>query len=197
MHKLGLIAEDELQLRYEALGFDEDNAGMMVEFTKAYNADDVTEAELEIIGLTRATVVNMFDDGILTEEEATEMLITMGLSENAASLFIEQRKLERERFERNAIIENIVQLAGGGHINVDFAQDSLLGIGLTATEVALAVQRILRNRSGRDRLPTLAQINKMHAGEIINDEEWHEALAGLGFSDVWIERIGRLTPAEA
>lgn len=197
MHKLGLLTEDELQLRYEDLGFAADNAGLMVEFTKAFNSREPSDAELEIQGLTRSTVLSMFEDGIFTEDEAIGVLTALGLSPEAADLFVSQRILEAERSDRKFLIENIIRLAGGGHINLDRAQDSLAGIGLTVTEIALAVQRILASRGSRDRLPTMAQINKMLSSDIIDEEAWTEAMGGLGFSDVWIERLGQLTTTEA
>jgi len=135
----------------------------------------------------------MFDDGILSKGETETALLDLGISSAATDLFITQRVLERERSTRAALIENVVRLAGGGNISLDAAQDGLAGLGLTATEVALAVQRILRNRDARDRLPTLAQLDKMRAKDIVDDEQWQEAMAGLGFSDVWITRLGKLT----
>ena len=193
MHRLGLIDEEGLQLRYEDLGFAPDNAALMVEFTKEFNREDPTEDETELAGLTRGTILGMFDDGILNEDETKTALLDLGISEAATELFIVQRKLELERSNRTALIENIIRLAGGGHISLATAQDGLAGLGLAATEIAIAVQRILRNRDARDRLPTLAQLDKMKAQDIVTDEQWEEAMAGLGFSDVWIGRLGKLT----
>ena len=192
MHRLGLIDEEQLQLRYEDLGFAPDNASLMVEFTKEFNKEDPTEDEIELAGLTRGTILGMFDDGILNEDDTKTALLDLGISEAAADLFITQRKLELERANRTTLIENIIRLAGGGHISLDRAQDGLAGLGLTATEVAIAVQRILRNRDARDRLPTLAQLDKMRAKDIVTEAQWQEAMSGLGFSDVWIDRLGKL-----
>ena len=192
MHKLGLLDSEQLQLRYEDLGFDVGNAAMMTQFTEAYNEEEPPEVALELEGLTRGTVLGMFDDGVLTEGETQIALLDLGISEAATSLFISQRKLERERKDRTDQINTIIKLAGGGHVDLDQAQDSLAGLGLTDTEVKLAVQRILRARGSRDRLPTLAQLNKMLQGRIVTPGQWVSAMAGLGYSDVWIDRIGRL-----
>lgn len=189
MHRLGLLDEEQLQLRYEDLGFNVDNAALMVQFTLAFNVTDESEAEQEIEGLTRATVVNMMEDGILQEGEALEILAQMGLSERVALLFVEQRKLEIQRRDRKELIENVIRLVGGGIINFPQAQDSLAQLGLTAIEIARATQRILAALGGRDRLPTQAQIDKMLASEIITEEVWKETMEGLNFPDVWITRI--------
>lgn len=189
MHRLGLLDEEQLQLRYEDLGFAPENATLMVQFTLAFNAPDETEAQLEIEGLTRATVVNMFEDGILDEEEAFDILVTMGLSETVSRLFIDQRKLENERRTRTALIENIIRLFGGGIIDFGNAQDSLASIGLTATEIALAVQRMIASRSGRVRLPTPIQLDQMLKSEIIDEDLWRETMGGLDFPEEWVERI--------
>ena len=193
MHKLELLDSEQLQLRYEDLGFDADNAAMMVQFTEAFNAEDPTDVALELEGLTRGTILGMFDDGVLTEAETDTALIDLGISEAAVGLFIAQRKLERERKTRTGLIENIVRLVGGGHINFDAGLDSLAGLGLTATEIAIATQRILSKRKSRDRLPTPVQLNKMLAADIIDAEQWDTAMVGLNFSDESIARISKLT----
>ena len=189
MHKLGLLDEEQLQLRYEDLGFAPDNAALMVQFTLAFNTDDTSEAEREIEGLTRGTVVNMFEDGILAEGEALQILGLMGLSDRVASLFIEQRKFEVSRAERSALIESVISLVGGGVINFPTAQDSLASIGLTATEIAKATQRILAKFGGRKRLPTPGQLEKMLQLEIIDEALWRETMGGLDFPEDWTERL--------
>lgn len=193
MHRLGLLSEEDLQIRYEALGFDAANAELMVQFTIAFNEEDPPEVELELEGLTRSSILGMFDDGVLSEGETTEALQDLGISEAATSLFITQRRLEQQRKERTGLIENIVALVGGGHVDLGAGLDSLAGLGLTATEIAKATQRILNNRKGRDRLPTPTQLDKMLGLEIVSPEVWETAMAGLGFSDVWIERLALIT----
>jgi len=193
MHKLGLLDSEQLQLRYEDLGFNAENATMMVQFTEAFNEEEPPEVARELEGLTRGTILGMFDDGVLTEGETDVALTDLGISEAAVGLFIAQRKLERERRTRTGLIENIVRLVGGGHISLDAGLDGLAGLGLTATEIAIATQRILNKRKSRDRLPTPVQLNKMLALDIIDAEQWDTAMVGLNFSDESIARISKLT----
>ena len=189
MHKLGVLDSAELQIRYEALGFAPDDAALMVQFTEAFNSESPADVAVELEGLTRSTILSMMDDGILSEPDAQAALIDLGISDAAARLFITQRRLESERRGRAETVANTVRLAKGGHITLAEAQDTLGRLGLTATEIALATQRIIDDRGVRDKLPTMAQLNKMLAADIIAVEQWREAVGGLGFSDAWTDRL--------
>lgn len=191
MHDLGLISEDDLTERYMDLGFNEANADMMKAFTVAFNQPESLEmAELE--GLTRSTILGMFDDGTLDEDETREIMITLGLGAEATDLFIGQRLLERQRTERRDLIEGIIELATGAVIDLPEAQDSLARVGMTAIEIGLAVKRILESRDSRRRLPSIAELRNMQLAQIIDSPEWREAMGGHGFPDQWIDRIETL-----
>lgn len=187
MHALGLLTDKDLQTRYEAIGFGADDAALMVAFTVAFNfSEDRLPEELE--GLTRATVLNLFEDGLVERDEAVEFLARMGIGDEAAELFVEQRELETSRRERRDLIESVVQLAGGGRISLPLAQDSLANIGVTAVESARAIQRILASRDSRDRLPTIASLTKMFKREIIDADLFLDTLKAHGFDDDWAAR---------
>lgn len=187
MHALGLLTDADLQLRYEAIGFAPADAELMVAFTVAFNfSEDELPDELE--GLTRASILGMFEDGIVERGVTVELLTSMGIGADAAELFVEQRELEQDRKDRRNLIESVVSLAGGGRISLPEAQDSLASIGLTAVELTRATANILRGRDSRDRLPSLADLRKMLESEIIDDAVFLETLKASGFDDVWALR---------
>ena len=187
MHALGLLTDKELQIRYEAIGFSADDAALMVGFTVAFNfSEDELPEELE--GLTRATVLNMFEDGLITRDDAVELIGRMGVGEDAAELYVEQRDLDVSRRERSDLIESIVSLAGGGRINLSQAEDSLAQLGISAIEIGKAIGKITGVINNRDRLPSLAALEKMHKKEIIDDETFLDSLKALGFNDTWADR---------
>ncbi|KKK48871.1 hypothetical protein LCGC14_3140760, partial [marine sediment metagenome] len=191
MHALGLLTDAQLQTRYEALGFNAADAALMVAFTLAFNASDGDLPD-ELEGLTRSSILGLFDDGILERDDAIALLLGMGIGSDAAELFVDQREIKAQREERIALIESIVALAGGGNISLPQAQDSLAQIGLTVVETARAVQRILSQRDSRDRLPSIADLRKMLAEDIIDDDVFLDTLKASGFDDVWAAREFRL-----
>ena len=187
MHALGLLTDKDLQTRYEAIGFSPDDAALMVGFTVAFNfSEDELPEELE--GLTRATVLNMFEDGLIPRDDAVELIGRMGVGDDAAELYVEQRDMEVSRRERNSLIESIISLAGGGRINLGQAEDSLAQLGISAIEIGKAVGKITGLISDRDRLPSLAALEKMHKKEIIDDDTFMDSIKALGFNDIWASR---------
>ncbi len=187
MHGLGLLTDKDLQTRYEAIGFSPDDAELMVTFTVAFNSSEDSLPE-ELLGLTRASVLNMFEDGLITRNDAVGLITSMGIGDDAAELYVEQRDLELGRRERNSLIESIIGLAGGGRINLGQAEDSLAQLGISAIEITRAVGRIVGLIDDRDRLPSLAALEKMHKATIIDDKEFLDSIKALGFNDAWAAR---------
>lgn len=197
MHALGLLTDAELKARYEDLGFSPDDADMMVAFTVAFNTVE-EEIPEDLEGLTRATTLNMMEDGLIEPEQAVGILQGMGIGPQAAQLYVEQRQLEIQRQERKDLIESVIQLAGGGAISLPDAQDRLAQIGLTAIEIATAVRRIFEDREQRDRIPPIGDLTKMVQLGIIDVPGFEQAAGGLGFNDEWVGRLVQLhVPEEA
>ena len=195
MHALGLLTDKDLQTRYEAIGFGADDASLMVAFTVAFNASgDTLPDELE--GLTRASVLNLFEDGLVTRDDAVTLLTGMGIGSDAAELFVDQREMALSRGERKDLIEAVVRLAGGGVISLPDAEDQLAQIGITAVEITRAIGKILFQRDQRDRLPSLADLTKMRNTEIIDDDVFLDALKASGFDDTWAAREFQLITGE-
>ena len=191
MHALGLLTDKELQTRYEAIGFAPDDAALMVSFTIAFNISEDQLPE-ELVGLTRASVLNMFEDGIIPKNDAVALITQMGIGEDAAFLYVEQRDMEVSRRERTNLIESIIRLAGGGRIDLGQAEDSLAQLGIGAIEITRAVGRIVGLIDDRDRLPSLAALEKMHKKKILTNAEFMESIKALGFNDVWAGREFKL-----
>ena len=187
MHALGLLTDKELQTRYEAIGFNADDAALMVAFTVVFNSSE-DELPEELLGLTRASVLNMFEDGLIDRDDAVDLITRMGIGSDAAELYVEQRDIELGRRERNNLIESIIRLAGGGRINLSQAEDSLAQTGISAIEITRAVGRITGLISDRDRLPSLAALEKMHTKAIIDDDVFLSTIKALGFNDEWAKR---------
>lgn len=189
MHSLGLLTDEDLIDRYMDVGFARPEAEMMAAFTVAYNAPPAAEDPNELAGLTRASILNMFEDGIFSRAQAAEALIGLGNSEDATELYLVQRELEMQREARQAETDLILDSAVSGAISFDEAQDRLAAIGLEAAELGKALNKLVREQSKRNRLPSVEQLSKMRAAGIIRDSEYLETLGRHGYSLLWAGRL--------
>lgn len=188
MHKLELLTEDEVQERYEDLGFNPDNARLMTQFTLAYNAETPPEEPGELEGLTRATVIGMFEDGIVTREQAAEVMGDLGYTPDATELFLLQRELEIERSTRREEIQLVLDQVRGGAVTFDQAQDRLGALGLEPAELAKATVGLLREAERLTTIPPRGDLDKMLKGQLIDKDQYIEALNRRGFSRFWADR---------
>lgn len=192
MHDLGLITEDELQSRYEDLGFSPADARMMTEFTVEFNAEPAAESPEVIEEVARRPILSLYNDGVILADEALERLTELGMPESEARIFIEAENLERERQDRKAQKELVIEQAKAGALTFDEAYDRLSGLGFEPEELNRAVTEIHRARAMATKLPTRDELDKMLARNLITDSEYVEALQRIGYAPFWAQRFLRL-----
>ena len=188
MHKLGIFDAEELQRRYEDLGFAPDNAALMVQFTLEFNSEDPPEDPGELEGLTRATVLGMYEDGVITRAQALDVMLELGFTEDASQLFLIQRDLEIERATRRNEIQLVLDLVRSGAIDFAAGQDRLAQLGLQPAELAKATTAVLREQERQTSIPPRGDLDKMLTAQLIDDGQYVEALSRRGFTRFWADK---------
>jgi len=89
MYGLGVLSETDVKASYKALGYDDDKAEHMTQFTVLYEKGDGTSTIDEYKELTRSIVLQAFKKGILDAPEATTRLMTIGYSQEDIALLLE------------------------------------------------------------------------------------------------------------
>ena len=196
MHKLGLLTPEEVSLRFQDQGFSKADADLQTEFVIRFNDPDPSEELDEVEGLTRSTVLGMFEDGILKERQAKELLADLGVSDTAIDLFILQRELEIERDRRKAEISLVVARVRSGDLSFDQGQDELGRLGMEPAELNRAIEQIRRLEESRTTLPAEAALTKMLGAGIIDDSKYVDTLERRGFSTEWAQAFLALATAE-
>lgn len=89
MYGLGVLSEREVKESYTALGYDDEKAENMTQFTVLYEKGDGTSSVDEYKELTRTIVLQAFKKGLLDNAEATTRLMTIGYSQEDIGLLLE------------------------------------------------------------------------------------------------------------
>lgn len=189
MHDLGLLDEQQLQERYEAIGFSPDNAGLMVQFTLEYNAEPAAESPEQIEAVARQPILNLYRDGVFLEDEARTRLVELGMPEAEANVFLEAERLEQEREDRKQQKDLVLEQAKAGALSFNEAFDQLSGLGLEPTELNRAVTEMYRARAQATKQPTRDELDTMLARELVTEDEYVEALQRMGYAPFWAQRF--------
>lgn len=144
MHDMGILGDQEVKRAYLDLGYDEQNATRMMDFTIAYN-DRTGDSEVkEYKDLTRSVVVQAYKKGLLTHDQAETRLMDLEYDTEGIELLLDladwQQDIEdapdyTKEYRRD--IKGIVEKAYAARVlsNRD-ATDMLVGVGLSETEAA-------------------------------------------------------------
>lgn len=193
MHKVGVLTLAEVNKAYHDIGYSDDNAQRLTDFTAELNKERVLEDDTDLTQLTRSNIVGLFKDGVFTQDVAQSLLEGIGLSAAASGLFLESAVLELERQRRKDEIAIILDQADFGTITFEEAQDELNALGLETAEIALALTQLRKQQAKRNKLPSQGALDKMVKKGVITKAEYIETVQRLGFSQVWADRLFQLT----
>lgn len=192
MHQLGILDEAAVHRAHLDIGYDEEKARALTEFTIRLNKRRPAEDDEELGRLSRASVIGFYTDGILSKEKAFELLVGMGHTADAALLYLQSADLDKQRSERKAEAEHVVDLAAAGTISFAQAQDRLNGLGLSRLEVESALLALVRAQERLTKLPTRAEGERMFEQGIISEPDYRDLLARLGYAPKWIAAYVKL-----
>lgn len=192
MHALKLLDHDGMVTRYRHMGYSPEDAAFMAKFTERLNAPKGEQDVEELEGATKATVLQLFRRGVITEKQAREILDELGTGERAMNVMLTNERTKLELEHRDEETDLVLEQAGAGVIDADAARDRLGSLGLTATELQRASAKLAKIEARQTRLPTRAEAEKMLGAKVISKLEYAAVLRKLGYSIFWTTKFVEL-----
>jgi hypothetical protein len=187
MHKMGVLTDEEVYNSYLDHGYSPENAARMRDFTIAYNSKG-TEDETELGKLTRSSILNFYDDGLLDRTDAHRLLVKAGYKDEAAKLYLDRVDFEDQRAERKAETALIIEQAQAGVVTFEAAQDKLRALGLGSVELDKAVAALIRAQERKVKIPSRTEGEKMFELGVVTENEYRLLLSDIGYSNEWIQK---------
>jgi hypothetical protein len=88
LFKMGIITEAQVKDGYKALGYNDERAGWLTEFTKRYYGPDEGGELKEFADLAQSTIRLGYRRHVLSREEALDKLVEAGYSEDVADFLL-------------------------------------------------------------------------------------------------------------
>jgi hypothetical protein len=185
MHKIGVLGTSSLQAAYQAIGYTPEDALRLSDFTVELNKGTGAEDDTELGKLTRSNILGFYEDGLIPRERAFQLLTGIGITAEAATLYVTSVDLSSKRSERKAEADHLVELGIAGSLSFEEAQDRLNRLGLEPVEVDRAVTRLLRALEKQVKLPSRAEGENLFTAGIIDEASFVDLLGRLGYSQKW------------
>ena len=197
MNALSILDEGGVLRAHLDLGYDEEKARLLTDFTLKLNRHAVADDDVELGKLTRGAILGFFEDGLINEQRAAELLVGIGHTLDAAQLYVQSVKHDLERKERKLQTDTILDMADAGLLNAAEAEDSLRKLGLETVEVERAVTKLARAQVKRNKLPSVEQGTKMFETSVIPEVDYRDLLSRLGYAAKWVEAFVALARKES
>jgi len=192
MHKVGVLDENEVFDAYLDIGYDQDRARKLTDFTLKLNNEDETLASDLADDLTRSNILGFYSDGTITREAAQGLLLNAGYNLVSIGLFLTDVDFKNERADRKAEIAIVIEQAKIGNLSIDEARARLDSLGLETAEREKALIQLERVIQANVKRPSKADLDKFIANDIITRESYRENMGRLGYSDFWIDKYEQL-----
>lgn len=181
----GKINSSEAAEGLRKRGYSEIDLTHLLELERqAVSGSSSTEASA-VEGLTKTTVLSLFDAGTLDTELARNMLRSLGMGDAAIDATLLLHQVKQAHDERMARVELVKAQAKAGSIDLTAAQAQLAAMDLSADEQARAFAQLVTVVSERTKIPSESKMLGMWKKGILDTPTTVQALGLLGYSETW------------
>lgn len=181
MHALGTLDRAGVKKAYKDLGYNDENAELMTQFTEDYN--QASEREL-----TKTEVLQLYKKGTFTSDEALEFLTELGYDEDTAAWLLEEQNAAAGAEARELSLTQVKNLTLAGVITKAEATGRLAELGYSAEDIENIYALWSLEAEPSVRLPSRTDLEKFWKAGIITDETWFDQMLLLGYTEdviVW------------
>lgn len=184
MHKLDVLDDEQLHKAYRDVGYNDENAALMVTWTKKYNRTDTEDPDRD---LTRAQLERGYRLGLLSLAQLNDALLAMGYDSDkqafiAASIDEQQRTDEAQDW-----LTLLKAQTTSGLISVNAAKDKLASLGFSSPSVDHFGELFTAYREQPHKVPSKSDVKTFVQGEMIDAIQAADFMRDLGYRDDIIE----------
>lgn len=192
MHKLKVLTDDELLRAYKDLGYDEDKAGKLAQFTIDLNFPKPFIEFDNPVETPQHQIEGFLQRGVINGVEANNLLVLLGYEQEDADTIVRSIDLFDELIRREEKSTDIIELATVGSITFEQAEDTLFKLNFETEEVTRILDKITTERGKRLKVPDVDALNRMLRKNLIDKEEYLAAIQNAGYSKEWADRFLKL-----
>lgn len=181
MHALGTLDRDQVKKAYKDIGYNEENAELMTQFTEQYN--QVSDREL-----TKTEILQLYKKGTLEYDDSLEFLVELGYDQDTAAWLLEEQAAAVTEDNRNLSLTQVKKMYFAGVITRGEATGRLAELNYTADDIERVYSLWELEAEPNIRTPSRTDLEKFYEAGIIDDDTWFDQMLNLGYTEeaiVW------------
>jgi len=180
MHAMGVIDDAALIKAYKDLGYDQEHAEKMAEFTIRYNQG----AEKE---LTKGEILTGYRDKLLRRADARDLLVQIGYREAQAEYYLDLEDYKEVQDLQNLQLKDIEARYKKRLIDAAEASRRLDELGLPAAQKQALLDKWSISLVREDKLPTKGDLDKFYLLGVIDQDHYRIEMERLGYAHYYID----------
>jgi hypothetical protein len=182
MHAVGVLTPPQVKRKYMDMGYSEDDAQLMTDFTVRYNAPKEFQ-------LSKSQILTAYKDQIVSKDEAIQMLEDINISREGAELLLlfedykEQRKLVTEE------IKLIEKYFINGEYSEGEAGARLRGIGVKENKIDLLFEKWQLRKEETRKSPSMENLVNWFKIGALTEQEYRDELRAKNWPEKYIEKF--------
>jgi len=175
IYELGLIDDEELKARLMELGYTKKDAELMLQFYKAYR--NVEERDL-----TKTEILKGYRMGSMTKEQAKEMLMDLGYSEEEAEFILELEDYKKWRDEVDEQVDLLMAEYKEGLITKDELAKGLESLNLSEKEKEYWLRKADVIRARERKRATPSDWRRWFEAGVVDEVEFRKRMEAFGYT---------------
>jgi Ca2+-binding EF-hand superfamily protein len=181
MYELGVIDRNKVKEYYEKLGYSPEDAELLTRWTEVEYAQQDRD-------LTVKQVLELFEIGEFTRDEAKQYLVALGYPPNVAEYKLTLYEHEKAIKEAREQLQYLKELYINGKLSYEEFVEQMYKLPLSPITIKREIERADREKRKMRRLPSKAELKKWLKYGIIDLDTFKEYLRQMNYSDEDIER---------
>ena len=180
MHQMGVLTDEELLRSYKDIGYDDEHAQKMSEFTLAYNAQTTKQ-------LTQSQIMKGYVNKIITREDAHGLLSHLKLGDDYIEYILSMADFDEALDVQNDILTAIKTYYTSNLISKQEALDRLNQLNLTGERINSLLERWEPSRMKNVKIPSKTDLDKMLKAKIISEDQYRSEMERLGYGFLYTD----------
>lgn len=192
MHDMGVLNDEELIKSYMDLGYDEEHALKMANFTIRYNRQGDKE-------MTLSQILSGYRENIIEKRDALTMLKELEYTTDHAEYLLLFEDYKEQKEYQDDLIDNIKNRYQNNLIEDHDARRMLDALNLPARQTDLLMDRWKIKRLSDYKLPSKSDLDKFLRNKIIDLDTYRNEMRRLGYSfqySSWYEKLTLMKKAK-